>query len=480
MMRDRIVKGGAALLMRQMVSFPVNAIGVAFASRFLLPKDYGIQAILTPIIALSLMLIDLGTSQALIQGKSYPAPKILRQVQFLKSGLGIIVIGLLTALSAWLVRILGLSHDLILIFPTCGLIGWLQSQRAYQAVALQRRVEWQRLAKVEMAEIVIFNCALIMAAYYTRTAWCFVIALAFRMGLGALILKVVNRSLAEKNAGGGTSLGALLRFGVPLQSTTLLSVLMNSANPIVVGGTLGIKAVGFLNWSNYVVALPQLPLQPLPSFLFSVLSERGRQDKDDHKTIEDLSYIGAFLMAVFALGIIMILELLVRHIFGLQWLEAIPAASVLVLSNIVMVPSQVITAQLNARGHSATSLAILGYGVILWWFMIVLAALLKGGLVGYALGVLVSTMIAFLVQCSLASKRLDTRVDWSASIRFVAYVAACVGAAELISQGFNMAPSVWGEATKSFLALMIFAVFMYSFERTRLKQVYASARRLFS
>ena len=435
MMRDRIVKGGTALLMRQMVSLPVNTIGVALASRFLLPRDYGVQAILTPIIALSLMLIDLGTSQALIQGKSYPASRILRQVQFLKSGSGIIVIGFLTALSAWLVRILGLSHDLILIFPACGLIGWLQSQRAYQAVALQRQVEWQCLAKVEMAEIVTYNIALVVAAYYTRTAWCFVIALGFRMGLGAVILKVVNNALAAKDAAGGISLGALLRFGVPLQSTTLLSVLMNSANPVVVGSTLGIEAVGYLNWSNYVVALPQLPLQPLPSFLFSVLAERGRQDKDDHRTIEDLSDVGAFLMAVFALVIIMTLGLLVRYIFGLQWLAAIPAASVLVLSNIVMVPSQVITAQLNARGHSATSLAILGYGVILWWAMIVLAALLKGGLVGYALGVLVSTMIAFLVQCTLASKRLGTRIDWSASIRFVAYVAVCVGATRLFSHG---------------------------------------------
>lgn len=479
-MRDRIVKGGAALLMRQMVSLPVNAIGVALASRFLLPQDYGVQAILTPIIALSLMFIDLGTSQALIQGRSYPASRILRQIQFLKSASGFVVIGFLTVISAWLVRILGLSHDLILIFPACGLIGWLQSQRAYQAVSLQRQVEWQRLAKVEMAEIVIYNFALVVAAYYTQTAWCFVIALGFRLGLGVMILKVVNRSLAEKSNGGGVSLGALLRFGVPLQSTTLLSVVMNSANPVVVGATLGIKAVGYLNWSNYVVALPQLPLQPLPNFLFSVLSERGRQDKDDHKTIEDLSYGGAFFMAVFALVIIMTLDQLVRYIFGLQWQDAIPAASVLVLSNIVMVPSQVITAQLNARGYSAMSLAILGYGVILWWAMIVLAALLKGGLVGYALGVLVSTMMAFLVQCSLASKRLGTRVDWRASIRFVAYVAACVGAVKSFSYSFNIASSVWGGAIKTLLALAGFAALMFAFEKSRLKQIFASAKHLLS
>ena len=284
-MREKIVKGGAALLVRQMVSLPVNAVGVALASRLLLPKDFGVQAVLTPIIALSLMLIDLGTSQALIQGRTAPGPRALRWVQLLKSSSGIAVIGGLTVLSAWLVRLLGLSRDLVWIFPACGLIGWLQSQRAYQAVPLQRRVDWQRLAKVEIAEIVSYNGALIVAAYLTRSAWSFVIALGMRMGLGALVLMSVNRALALRDDGGEGSLRELLRFGVPLQSTTLLSVLMSSANPVVVGGTMGIKAVGFLNWSNYVVALPILPLQPLPSFLFSVLSERGRQVKDDHSTM---------------------------------------------------------------------------------------------------------------------------------------------------------------------------------------------------
>jgi O-antigen/teichoic acid export membrane protein len=479
-MRERILKGGAALFMRQMVSLPINALGVTLASRFLIPADFGVQAVLTPIIALSVMMIDLGTSQALVQSKVHTSSIVLRQVQFLKSLCGVLVVIILTSWSSWLIRILSLAPSLIWIFPVCGLIGWLQSQRAFQAVALQRRIEWQRLAKVEMVEIVVYNCVLIIAAYFSRTAWCFIIALGFRMGIGAIILKTMNKVWTENGDVANKALVSLLRFGIPLQSTTLLSVLMNSANPIVVGSSLGITAVGFVNWSNYVVSLPQLPLQPLPNFLFSVLSERGRQEKDDQRTIEDISYIGAFLMAVFSLIIILSLDLLVRYVFGLQWIGAIPAASILVLSTVVIVPSQIITAQLNARGYAATSLAILGYGVLLWWAMIIMAALLNGGLIGYAMGVLGSTIIAFLIQCSFASKRLGIRVKWDASIRLIVYVVFCVVAIKMISRSFLEISLIWCDVIKIVIGIAAFAILAFLFEGRRLRQVYAAARSLIS
>jgi PST family polysaccharide transporter len=473
MMRQKIIKGGAALAVRQMVSLPFNALGVALASRFLLPADYGIQAILIPIIALAVMMIDLGTSQALVQSRERPSMPLLRRVQLLKSSCGVAVIIVLTLLSAWLVRIFGFSHSLIVIFPACGFIGWLQSQRAFQAVALQRDIDWPLLAKVEMAEIVIYNVVLIIAAYHYRSAWCFIIAIGFRMGAGATILKIVSCPKVENGAANGSRLRALLGYGVPLQSATLLSVIMNSANPIVVGSSLGIQAVGYLNWSNSIVSLPQVPLQPLPNFLFSVLAERGRQGKDDQKLIAEISYLGASLMSMFSLIIVLTLDLLVQYILGVQWREAIPAASILILTNVVVVPSLIITAQMNAGGHSALSLLISGLGVFLLWTMIVEAALLKGGVTGYALGVLLATLMTFGFQTMIASKRLSLNVSFMASLRYIVYIVSCGMIAKMLFKVISATSGIIEEFAFIITAILIFAAMVALFEGRYLKPSFA-------
>jgi O-antigen/teichoic acid export membrane protein len=473
MMRQKIIKGGAALAVRQVISLPFNALGVALASRFLLPADYGIQAILIPIIALAVMMIDLGTSQALVQRRERPSGPLLRRVQILKFSCSVAVLLVLTLISAWLVRVFDLPQNLIWIFPACGFVGWLQSQRAFQAVALQRHIDWSLLAKVEMAEIVIYNVVLIIAAYHFRSAWCFIIALGFRMGAGAIILKIVSCPKVENEAASGSRLRALLGYGVPLQSATLLSVIMNSANPIVVGSSLGIQAVGYVNWSNNIVSVPQVPLQPLPNFLFSVLAERGRQGRDDQKLIAELSYLGASLMSMFSLIIIMTLNLLVQNILGVQWREAIPAASILLLTNVVVVPSLIITAQMNAGGHSALSLLISGVGVFLLWTMVIVAALLKAGLTGYALGVLLATLVTFGFQTKIASKRLSINVSFMASLRYIVYIVSCGMIAKMLIKAITTTSGIIEEFALIITAVLIFVAMVALFEGRYLKPSFA-------
>jgi O-antigen/teichoic acid export membrane protein len=475
-LKEKILKGGAALILRQAVSLPINAIGVIFASRFLLPSDFGIQAVLIPMIAFSFMAIDLGTSQALVQKKQNSPSSLLRSVQLLKSGSAFFLIAILVLLSSWLGRIVDLPASLLLIFPACGFMGWLQSQRAFYAVSLQRRIEWQRLAKVEMAEIIVYNAVLIMAAYHLRSVWCFVIALAFRLAVGTVILIAVGRNPNPNEAARAGALGPLLRYGIPLQSATLLSVVMNSANPVVVGSFLGIRAVGFVNWGTYIVSLPQLPLQPLPTFLFSVLSERGRQEKKDHVIIEDVSYVGGLLMATLSLLIIASLDPLVHYIFGSQWTAAIPAVSILVLTNIIIVPSLIMTAQLNAAGYATSSLVITGMGVLLLWTMIFLSAMFKGGLVGYALGVLGATLTAFAIQTKVTNKKLGTRVRLGASVRFIIYVIFCCGANRLLNIYLTKSSSYVNQIIAILVQPLLFVLLIIILEGPRLKRIYIQHR----
>ena len=89
-MKDRIIKGGRALGVRQVISLPLNALGTGVAARLLSPGDFGVLAILLVLTSLSFFVVDLGTSYALVQSPAEPSFKLLRTVQRYKL-IGIII-----------------------------------------------------------------------------------------------------------------------------------------------------------------------------------------------------------------------------------------------------------------------------------------------------------------------------------------------------------------------------------------------------
>jgi O-antigen/teichoic acid export membrane protein len=469
-MRDKVVRGGTAVILRQIVSLPINAVGVALTSRLLLPADFGIQAILVPVTAFVVMVVDLGTSQALVQGKSPAGPLLLRRVQQLKFTDGLIITGALALLSSWVVQIFSLSSSLVLLLPACGLLGWLQSQRAYQAVTLQRRVEWQTLARVEMGEIIVYNLALVATAYLLRSAWCFVLALGLRYTLGAVLLKLRNQAHAEAPLVRPTgSMGSLLRFGIPLQATMLFGILNSLANPVLVGGMVGLAGVGIVNWSSYIVSLPMVLFLPLPSFLFSILAERRRQAQNDNETIAGFVHVGSVFVALLSLWLVLSLDWLVRYVFGAQWIDAVPVTSLMMLSNIFMFPTLVLTAHLTAHGHSTIWLIInIVSTALLWGITAVVTHQL--GAVGYAIGWMAACFIQMLLLCTIVRRLAGLNSRWSDSLYLVLAVCCTIVIVDRFRFPFGHISLTVQSVLKILIGSFVFVVAMLPLEYVRKRE----------
>ena len=413
-MREKVVKGGIALIIRQTLSLPVNAVGIIFASRLLTPADFGAQAFIIPLSTIAMVLADLGTSQALVQSAEEAEPALLRKVQLLKLLGGILSAVAFSLLSPWMLHYFALPASFIWLFPACGFLGWLQSQRAYQAVGLQRQVNWQLLARIEMMEIVSYNVALVISAYLLRSAWCFVLALSTRYLIGAILLRISTQPQTI-NSSSSLTLNSLLRFGVPLQATLLFGILNGLVNPVVVGSLVGLHAVGIVNWSAYIVSLPTLPFQPLPNFLFSVLSERRRQGRNDNDLLANVTYIGSIAIGLLSLWIALSMEWLVMHIFGAQWNEAVPVVSILILGNLIWFPTILIASQLTSHGYSQVWFLTNLLGTLLLWITAGLGTIYLGTM-GYVLGWLVASSIPLVVLSGAAQSRTGLNVPWFDSL----------------------------------------------------------------
>lgn len=401
--RDRILRGGAALTLRQALSLPLNAAGLGAASLWLVPADFGVLAILLVLTNFAFAVVDLGFTNALIQSSSTPSRRILHRIQWYKLSAGVAS----TLLYALLARVIASHYALpatyLVLFPACGPIAWLQSQRGHQSIWLQRTIDWQRLAAVEIAEIAVYNVCLAATAYLLRSPSCFLLAMGTRMLLGAVVLKLMPVHIPEASTLKRGSIRELLRFGVPYQATTVLSMIQKSLNPVIVGTVAGVNAVGVVNWSTYVASMPLVPLQPMYGFLFSILSERQRQQRDSGEIIQAILRIGSMGGTFLSLCAALLLPAVAHRFLG-QWTSAVPIACLFLVANSIAVPSSVLTTYLTARGFSNAWMRIVIVETGLIWVLGV-AGLLVSGVIGYAVGLMAAGTIVLAID-RVVTKRL--------------------------------------------------------------------------
>lgn len=410
-MRDRIIKGVGALGVRQVVSLPFNALGTGIAASLLSPGDFGVLAILLVLISLSFFVVDLGTSYALVQSQVEPSSKLLRTVQRYKLIGVIICLAGYSLIAPFLVTYYHLPKWTAYLFVSCCVIGWLQSQRNYLSFRLQRQLLWSKIAAIEMAEILAYNIILIGAAYFFRNASCFVLGLAARWCAGSILLMRIKTPSHKSDSDVARSFRELIRFGVPMQSASIFSLIQNSVNPIVVGSIAGVSAVGMINWSGYVTSLPRLPLQPFSSFLFSVISKRHREGKSDEYYINMCIRLGTLSITFFSIALIIMLDSLVPLFFGHKWVPAIPIASILLLTNSTFIPHLILIAFLNAKGHSFPRLKLSIMEAVLVGILGGGGALVFGVL-GYAVGILLVGPVVLILESKVTERLTGIKIDF--------------------------------------------------------------------
>jgi O-antigen/teichoic acid export membrane protein len=403
-----------ALTIRQVLSFPLNAVGLGAASVWLAPADFGVLAILTVLINAGFSAVDLGFTSALIQCKWIPPKSVLRFVQTYKLIAGIVTSVLLFSLARAIATHYRLSVSNVLLFPACGVIAWLQSERGHQSIRLQRSIDWKRLAAVEVTEIFVYNACLVLFAYLFRSVICFVLATAARWMVGATLLKFSQVRALEPNRFNAGTVRELLRFGLPYQTTTVLSMIQKSLNPAIVGSVAGVATAGLVNWSTYVASIPLLPLQPMYAFLFSVLSERQRQERENRDIMQTILRAGSTAGAFLSLGVALLLPTVAGRFLSPQWTSAVPIACLLLLSNSITVPSSILTTYLTAEGFSKAWLRIVVVETLLIWIFGVIG-LMTSGVEGYIVGLIAASTIVLAIERVVLRRLVGVEIKISAA-----------------------------------------------------------------
>lgn len=321
----KAARGIRLLLLRQVFLQLFTFAGGVVLARILSPADFGIFAITHFIVLQMALLADFGMSPALIQRKEELTDHDLQVSFTVRHFLVLVVVVLAWVLAPW---IAGLyeegSESFVWLIRVLAVHLYLDAWKNASALQLERHLQFDKLAVVEMVEGVAYQGMAVVMAWLGYGVWSLVGAVLAKSILGVVLVYLVAPWPVRFRMDGARA-REMLRFGLPFQVNRVLGNMRNWVTPTLVASLVGPAAVGFLTWAS---ANGRKPLQMAQNVIRVSLPHFSRiQDNIDE--VQDIlsryvvyfTLLGGYWVAVlFTNG-----QDLVTWIYTAKWLPAIPA-----------------------------------------------------------------------------------------------------------------------------------------------------------
>jgi O-antigen/teichoic acid export membrane protein len=362
----RAAGSAIALGTRQAIVQTLNIAGSIILARILSPGEFGVYSI--ALFALTFMVAfgDVGLAASLVRQKEEPTTNELRAVFTAQQALVLIVTGLVWLAAPLLAGAYELQAGGEWLFRLIAVAVAITSFQVIPIVRLERHLAFDRVAVLEVAQAVSFNGLVIILALLGWGVIAFGVALAARATTGVLL---ANR-LSHWDFGWRISRKEVvrhLRFGLPYQGITFISLLKDSITPVFVGVVLGTTQAGYLNWAQIVAAYPVLALMVFQRLYLPVFSRLLASDRDPGEFVTRTLQLTNLVVAPLAIITLVLIEPITQVVFGDKWLVALPLFYLFWAANLLVPTVGPLFGLLNAAGRSTlTFLFALGWMLGTW------------------------------------------------------------------------------------------------------------------
>ncbi|MDD2581157.1 MAG: oligosaccharide flippase family protein [Desulfuromonadaceae bacterium] len=285
-LKKKSLKGMSALFVRQVLVKVIFFAGNIILARLLAPQIFGIYAIVQFVVQFFSTFGDVGIGAALIQKKGELSQEELSTTFWLQQMLVWLVVGVVV-----LVAPLALK-----VYPTLPPVGvWLiramalsflfSSLKTIPAILMERNIDFNRIAWVDITENLAYQGVAITGAYLGYGAWSFVAAAITRAFLGAGLIYALSSWRPSFHYRFESAKG-LVRFGVPYQGNYILSFIKDAVTPLFVGAYAGAAAVGYVNWARNFAFAPLIISETFGRVAFPAFSQLQDSKELLGRTIE--------------------------------------------------------------------------------------------------------------------------------------------------------------------------------------------------
>lgn len=333
----------------QLIIFVVNFTSIIVISRLLTPEEIGIFSVSVSILAFAHIFREFGVGQFLIQTNQVTNER-LRAAFTVTLSISWLIAGALVLASTPIAAFYG-SEGITDVLRLIAINFVILPFGAPLISLLRRDMAFDKIAIVNISNAVVGTAATISAALlgesYLSMAWGAVagnvsnVLLLNIMRPGQIFMLPSLRGVPE-----------VLRFGSLTSASAIITELGNSAPDLILGRTLGFSAVAYYSRANGLrtMALGQIITLVrgvyLPSFARDV-----REGRDPAKLYcRAMNYMAAFSAP--ALAVLAVLaEPLILFLFGSQWVETAPLATLICVFAILTTPTSLASTSLVASGN---------------------------------------------------------------------------------------------------------------------------------
>ena len=324
-LKHRSFSGIGALIKRQVAVKLLSFLANIALARLLAPQAFGVYAIVTFVVQFFSTFGDVGIGAALIQKKGDLTKEELSSTFWLQqflvwtvvcaavlaAPLALRLYPSLPSYGVWLVRAMAASFA-------------LTSLKTIPAILMERRLDFRRIAAVDIAETLTFYVTALVLAFAGFEVWSFIIAALLR-SLTATVLIYFLSDWTPSAYFKPSLVKGLVRFGLPYQGNTMLGFIKDAVTPLFVGVYSGAAAVGFVNWAKSSACAPLMLSEAFGRVAFPAFSRiQGDRDLLARAIERSIRGITLVMFPVCALMIALGPEI-VRVVFTEKWMPALQA-----------------------------------------------------------------------------------------------------------------------------------------------------------
>jgi O-antigen/teichoic acid export membrane protein len=403
----KAVRSAAALGVRQVLVQGLNAVTGIVLARLLSPSQFGLFGIVTFVLTFLVAFGDVGLGASLIREAGEPGEEDYRAVFTAQQLLVLAVVIAAWFVSPLMARAYHIAPHQAILFRLVALSLLFTSFQVVPSVRLERHLEFQKLAAVEVAQAVVYSGVTIGTALAGLGPLSFALGLLCRSITGAAIINWVSPWRIGWRWD-SARIRRHLAFGVPYQGIAFSSLLKDSITPVFVGLALGTSEVGYINWAGMVAAYPVMALMVLQRVYLPAFARMQVHREHLGEFVERVILATNALVAPLAIITLVLIRPITTTVFGAKWLVALPLFQILWLANLLIPTSTPLMGLLNALGRSRTTFAFAAGWMLGTWALGV-PLILYLGTIGFALANFLVTLSA-LALFRVAEKQVKFRI----------------------------------------------------------------------
>jgi O-antigen/teichoic acid export membrane protein len=454
--RGRAKIGAAVIATRGVAVRMLTLGGSVVLARLLAPADFGLIAFGLTLVTLVTFVADGGIGAALIRRREPPGLADLRAMSALQVLISL-PLAILTALSAMAIgRGALVTAVMVASLPLVAL-------RTPGYITLSRRLNYRRLAVVEIVETVAYVAWSVTAAALGAGVWALASATVVRALVGAVVMAVIAPHGMLLPRWSGARVRPLLAFGARFQAGQLTVFARDHGINMMTVAIAGLSTLGLWTLMGRVMQVPFLLFEALGTVAFPAFSRISDTGEDLKPTLERGVRLVALTTGLILVPLMASAPALVTSVFGAKWAAGAGVIPIASIGLLVGGPLSVVTVgYLLAVGDAATPLrAGIGNGVA--YFAVALPLLPVIGVQALALGWTFGSLTEAFVLGRATARLSGARVV--ASLGWPALLAACVGAlGNLVTRG--LAPSLLVAAGSASASLCLFVLAMLGLVRS--------------